>query len=63
MYHSYWGEIEHEAMTSLFILSLPAIDLHTRRALMGAGLFITTVVLATVLLVTKGRNYNIGKNH
>lgn len=28
---------------------------------MGAGLFITTVVLATVLLVTKGRNYNIGQ--
>ena len=27
---------------------------------MGAGLFITTVVIATVLLVTKGRNYNIG---
>ena len=28
---------------------------------MGAGLFITTTVLATVMLVTKGRNYNIGK--
>ena len=32
----------------------------SHRALMGAGLFITTTVLATVMLVTKGRNYNIG---
>lgn len=31
------------------------------RALLGAGLFITTTVLGTVLLVTKGRNYNIGR--
>ena len=28
---------------------------------MGAGLFITTVVIGTVLLVTKSRNYNIGR--
>ncbi len=28
---------------------------------MGAGLFITTVVLGIVLMVSKSRNYNIGK--
>lgn len=28
---------------------------------MGAGLFITTVVLGLVLMVSKSRNYNIGK--
>lgn len=29
---------------------------------MGAGLFITTTVIGTVLLVTRGRNYNIGES-
>ena len=28
---------------------------------MGAGLFITTVVLGTVLIVARSRQYNIGK--
>ena len=30
------------------------------RALMGAGMFVTAVVLATVILVTNPKTYNIG---